>query len=134
VTVTWTVKVVDKWFEICRDKNPGYDCYDEAHKRFGRWVHSASYGSCFWLGDKVEKYLESKGADVSLIMDAVEMFRSIAMKIEVEYNEQVYEALKEALKHIAETDEDDLMKAHAKALIELIETAERLKSAIVCSG
>jgi len=132
MTVTWTVKVVNEWYEKYRNKNPGYDYYHEAHKKFGRWIHSASYGSCSWLREEVEKYLESKGVEISLITSAVIMFCG-AMEAEVKYNEQVYEVLKEALRHISETGED-IIRDHAKVLIELITTAERLKSSIVCSG
>lgn len=133
MTVIWTVKVAEEWYENCMSRNSNNDCFHETHKKFGYWIYSASYSSCFWLRNKVEKYLESKGVEISLVTKALGMFCG-AMEIEVEYNEQVYEVLREALRNIAETSEDTIIRSHAKALIELITTAEKLKSAIVCSG
>lgn len=133
MVVTWEVKVAGEWFEKCLDENPNLNCFDETRKRFGYWSHNASYSSCFALWEEVIEYLESKKVKLSIIAEASAMFCGI-LENEVEYDEQVYEALKEALRNIAEKNEDEIIRAHAKALIELINTAEKLKSSIICSG
>jgi hypothetical protein len=42
--------------------------------------------------------------------------------------------LKDALRYLAETSEETIIRSHAKALVELITVAESLRSGIVCSG
>jgi len=125
MTVVWIVKAVKKWCEEHGD----LDCYDEASKRFGRWIHSASYGSCFELSERVEKYLGSRGDPILLLK-----FFCGAIETELEYDEQTYRLLKDALRYLAETSEETIIRSHAKALIELITVAESLKSGIMCSG
>lgn len=131
MTVLWTVKVVNEWCEKYRGKD--FSCYSEAYGKFGCWIHSASYGSCFELREMVERYLESKGVDIRLVSAATSLFCG-AMEIEVEYDEHVYGLLRDALSHVVETGEEAIIRSHAEALIELITTAERLKSGIMCSG
>lgn len=126
VTVTWTVKAVEEW---CEER--GFDSYSEASKRFGRWIHGVSYESCFELMEEVEKYLESRAELEGLL--ALKIFCG-ATETEIGYNERIYNLLKEALMHVAEKSEKELIRSHAKALIELIMTAENLKSDIICSG
>jgi hypothetical protein len=125
MTVVWIVKAVKKWCEEHED----LDWYDEASRRFGRWIHSASYGSCSELSERVEKYLGSRGDPIVLLK-----FFCGAIETELEYDEQTYGLLKDALRHLAETSEETIIRSHAKALIELITVAESLKSGIMCSG
>ena len=64
MTVSWVVKVIDEWVEKC-SKEKGFDvCFEEANRRFGRWMHSISYGSSFEVRDRIEKYLASKGVEL----------------------------------------------------------------------
>ena len=130
MTVSWMVKVVNDWW---RERGGDAESFSEASRVFGRWIHSMSYGSCFMLREEVEKYLESRGASAGLTVRALGLFCG-AMDVELEYDEQVYELLKEALEHVARTNESEVLRSHARALMELVATAERLKSSILCSG
>ena len=131
MTVSWRVKVVSDWWE---KHGCDFNSFDEAHRRFGRWVHSMSYENCLKLRGEVERYLEARSISAGLISNALRMFCG-AMDVEVGYDEQVYGLLKEALEHLAKTsEEEDAVRSHARALMELIATAERLKSNIICSG
>jgi len=129
MTVVWTVKAVEEWCE----EHGGLSSYKEAREKFGRWIHSASYESCSELRRRVEEYLESKKTEPGDLL-ALRMFCGAAIDTELEYNERIYNLLKEALRHIAETGDDIIIRSHAKVLIELITVAEKLKSGIVCFG
>jgi hypothetical protein len=104
-----------------------------APRRFGRWIHSMSYENCLKLRGEVERYLENRSISAGLILNAIRMFCG-AMDVEVGYDEQVYGLLKEALEHAAKTSEEEAVRSHVRALMEIIATAERLKSNIMCSG
>jgi hypothetical protein len=130
VTVSWRVKVVSGWWE---ERGCDFNSFDEAHVRFGRWIHSMGYENCLKLREEVERYLEARSISARLISDALRLFCG-AIDVEVEYDEQVYRLLKEALEHATKTGEEDAVRSHARSLMELIETAERLKSNIICSG
>jgi hypothetical protein len=130
VTVSWRVKVAGDWW---KKRGCDFNSFDEAHMRFGRWIHSMSYENCLKLREEVERYLEARSISAGLISNALRVFCG-AMDVEVEHDEQVYGLLKEALEHAAKTGEEDAVRSHARALMELIATAERLKSNIICSG
>lgn len=132
MTVTWSVEAVEEWCKKHKEKD-FVNSYEEANKRFGKWMHSASYSSCFELRERVEEYLEAKGINSSKIFDVISFFCGV-LKAKVEYDEYVYKLLKEALNNIAKESKEEIIKLHAISLIELIKTAENLKSNIICSG
>ncbi len=132
MTVVWTVKVANEWFDECVEK--GFDdCFEETFRRFGPWIHSVSYASCFELRDRVEEYLEMRGVSTTEYLKVIGFF-CIALEEEISYDKHLYELLREALKNVAETSKEEIIKLHAESLIKLIMTAEKLKSGITCTG
>ena len=133
MTVIWFIKIVDEWVNECA-KNKVFDkCFNEADRKFGLWIYSASYASCFELRERVENYLKEKGVSLSDLWKVSHLFCG-PLETEIEYEKRLYELLKEALNHVAETSEEKIISIHAKNLIELIKIAEQLKSEINCSG
>jgi hypothetical protein len=131
VTVTWTVKAVEEW---CKRAGGISDkVFREANERFGRWMHSVSYKSCFELWRMAEEYLKEKHMDAYETLDITGFFCG-ALEKEIEYDRYVYGLLKETLAHIMEKCGEADLGLHAKSLIELVATAEKLKSNILCSG
>jgi hypothetical protein len=133
MTVLWTVKAVEEWCNKCCKNGDYMGCYEEALERFGCWIYSVSYASCFELRSAVERYLEEKGVGLLTTLKVLRFF-SAPTDTEVEYDVEVYRLLKEALKHVAETSKEKIIETHAKTLINLITTAEKLKSKITCTG
>lgn len=80
----------------------------------------------------MENYLRGKGVDEFDIRLRVLWFFSPIVPREVDYDECFYRLLKEGLTHISEAERDEIIRLHTKALVELIETAEKLRSGIRC--
>lgn len=131
MTVTWVVKVVEDW--IRKSGGDRMTLYEVARRKFGRCIHDASHTSSYELGERVKDYLKGKDLNVFDSLELLWFFNPVGSH-ETGYNERLYQLLKEALTHVYEVDEDKYMKLHAKALVELIEVAEKLRSGIKCSG
>lgn len=130
--VSWYVKVVYEWYRECEKKGLS-NCDKEAFRKFGYWRHEASHGSCYELWEKADEYFEKVGLDYRYpeYLD-VNKFFCWPFKGELDYNEKACRLLKEALRYAEENINDEFLKLHAKFLIKLIETAEKLKSGIIC--
>ncbi|RLE72857.1 MAG: hypothetical protein DRJ37_01855 [Thermoprotei archaeon] len=126
------VKVADEWFNECLKRGDD-ECFEETSRRFGFWIYSASYGSCFELGEKVREYVEKIKVPLRIYSSIIRFFCGVLTE-DIEYDEETYRVLKRVLKYVAETCENKIIRSHAESLIELVENAERLKSGIECSG
>ena len=75
--------------------------------------------------------MRKRGIAESMIIKCTDIFWGIP-EAEIEYDEEVYNLLIEALDYISKTNE--YFKYKASALAELIRNAKKLKSNIICSG